>query len=119
MVAMEDRKTPIMTGAKASWSHATRETGVGRVDAAGEEVEPGSRHGAEDEATVEGHAAGTREIMLLQPALLDELLGGDIASREQNRRSDGLCEKRPGGKLAVVPTKKSHHHFEDFQGSLS
>lgn len=56
-------------------------------------------------AAVEGHAAGTGEVMLLQTTLLNELLGGDIASSKKNGSGDGLGEQRPSGQPAVVPSE--------------
>lgn len=99
---------------------------VPRVDVASQEAEPRRGHGAEDAwasqsmllhrggedkggltAAVEGHAAGTGQVMLLDASLLNELLGSDVAGREEHGRRHALSEQRTGGKSAIVPAVKS------------
>ena len=58
-------------------------------------------------ATVESHAPGPGEVMLLKAALVNELLGRDIASGEENGRGHGLCEQRAGSQSSIVPARKS------------
>lgn len=58
-------------------------------------------------SSVEGHAAGAGEIVLLEAAPLDELLGGYVAGGEENGRCHGLREQRAGGQPAIVPSGRS------------
>ena len=76
---------------------------AGDDDLARKQVEPGRGDGAEDEAAVERHAAGALEVVRLEAALLDELLGRDVARGEEDRRRHGLREQRAGSQSAVVP----------------
>jgi hypothetical protein len=68
-----------------------------------EETEPLHGCGTEDTATVEDHAASTREVVVLEALLLDQLLGHGIASREEDAGGDGLGKDRARGQLGLVP----------------
>lgn len=69
---------------------------------AGEEK---TEQGGEHTASVQSHAAGAGELVALNALLLDDLLGDDIAGREEHRRGDALREQRPGRQFALVPTR--------------
>lgn len=61
--------------------------------------------------TVESHAARTGEIVRLEATLLNELLGRDVARREQDGRGHSLGEQRPSGQLAIVPFETLSAHL--------
>ena len=68
-----------------------------------EETEPLDGGRAEDAATVEDHATGTREVVVLEALLLDQLLGHGVASREEDAGGDRLGEDGARGQLGLVP----------------
>jgi sirohydrochlorin ferrochelatase len=68
-----------------------------------EEAEPLHGGRAEDAASVEDHAAGTAEVVVLESFLFDEMLGHAIASREEEASRDGLGEDWARGQLGLVP----------------
>lgn len=49
--------------------------------------------------------------MALDALLLDDLLGDDIAGREEHRRGDALREQWPGRQFALVPTRGPRQSF--------
>lgn len=75
-------------------------------DVAGEELEPGGGGGAEDDAAVEGHAAGAGEVVALGAALLDGLLGDDVAGGEEDGGGDALREEGARGQAGLVPFER-------------
>lgn len=72
-----------------------------------EEAEPLDGGGTEDAATVEDHAAGTGEVMVLESLLFDELLGHGVAGREEDAGGDRLGEDRARGQFGLVPISAS------------
>ncbi|KEY66491.1 hypothetical protein S7711_10903 [Stachybotrys chartarum IBT 7711] len=68
-----------------------------------QESKPGGSHGSEHAYAPTGHAAGPGEVMGLGASPLDELLGRDIAGREQHGGRDARREEGTGGQFGVVP----------------
>lgn len=68
-----------------------------------EETEPLDGGRTEDAATVEDHAAGTREVVVLEALLLDQLLGHGVASREEDAGGNRLGKDWARGQLGLVP----------------
>lgn len=54
-------------------------------------------------STIERHAAGSRGVVALDAPFLDELLGGDVASRKQDCSRHALREERTGCEPSIVP----------------
>lgn len=53
--------------------------------------------------TVEGHAACAGPFVLLEAALIDELLGGDVTGREEDSSGDALGEQRASRESCLIP----------------
>lgn len=87
---------------------------VGRVgdhDALLQEAEPLGGSGTEDAASVEGHAAGTGEVVALDAIALDGLLSESVAGCEEDGGGDRLSEEWARGQLGLVPA--CHRRLED------
>lgn len=54
-------------------------------------------------STVEDHAAGPGQVVLLKALLVDGLLGNDVAGAEEDGGGDGLGEEGPLDQLGLVP----------------
>lgn len=52
---------------------------------------------------VEGHAACAGPFVLLEAALIDELLGGDVTGREEDGGGDALREQRTSRESCLIP----------------
>lgn len=57
-------------------------------------------------ATVQRHAAGTRDLVVLPALLLNKLLGHCITGREEHGSRDALGEDRARGQLCLIPRSK-------------
>lgn len=68
-----------------------------------EEREVGLGSQIKPTSTVERHAASSRDIVALGAPFLDQLLGGDVASRKQNCSRHALGEIRTGCEPSIVP----------------
>lgn len=65
--------------------------------------------------TVQKHASCPRQVVLLEPLLLHDLLRRDVAGRKQDRRGDALREQRPRRQSGLVPANNDELNFSKWQ----
>ncbi|KAI9171805.1 LOW QUALITY PROTEIN: hypothetical protein HJFPF1_01296 [Paramyrothecium foliicola] len=117
----DGRKEGLVTGNAGERLHAL----VPESDVAGKEAKPRGGHGAKDACAIQeisivntiglaGNVAGENSqppyrailpvrVMALDSLLLDELLGGNVASSEKDGRRHALRQQRTGSQPGVVP----------------
>lgn len=90
---------------------------VSERDVAGQESEPCRGDRAEEASSVQGHAAGPGQVVALETLAFDQLLRGNVSSREEYRSGDALCEEGTGSQPGIVPTQQRNNHFAQETGS--